>query len=105
FSTVFLKGDSIFLQEKLGEPILLLPAGKDRFIPARSEGYYEFNRDKNEKVISMHFKPFLYGVGNASVENKKINAVHSTAPKPISLTADILKKYTGIYYRQEIGAY
>jgi CubicO group peptidase (beta-lactamase class C family) len=106
FSTVQLKGDSIYFQERMGEPILLLPAGKDRFVRARSEdGFYEFNRDKNGKVISMRYKPFLYGVGNSSVENKRINAVHTKVPEPVNLSASTLKKYTGTYYRMENGSY
>lgn len=106
YSTVFIKNDSLYFKEMLAAPVLLLPTGKDRFMLTRPEdGVYEFIRDKNAKVVSMRFRPFLWGVGNSGVENKKINAVHPSIPKPITVGTTILKKYTGTYYRPQNASY
>lgn len=106
YSTVFVKNDSLYFQEKFGVPVLLLPSGKDRFMRRRAEdGFYEFSRDKNNRVVSIRFRPFLYAVGNSGVENKRINAVHPTIPKPITVNTTTLKKYTGTYYRPQNAAY
>lgn len=106
YSTVFVKNDSLYFKEKLVMPVLLRPAGKDRFMLTRPEdGVYEFIRDRNAKVVSMRLRPFLYGVGNSGVENKRINAVHPSIPKSITVGTTTLKKYTGTYYRPQDAAY
>jgi CubicO group peptidase (beta-lactamase class C family) len=106
YESVLVKGDSIYLQEKMSAPVLLKPIGKDKFIAGRPEdGYYVFNRDKNDKVISIRLQPYLYGVGNSGVENKKITIVHQSIPQTVIVSTGLLKNYTGTYYRPETATY
>jgi len=106
YSTVMIKSDSLYFLERLGSPVLLRPAGKDRFITGRPEdGFYQFTRDKKDKVISVRLIPFLYGSGNSSVENKRIVVSHHAAPQSVNVNTDVLKKYAGTYYRPELASY
>ena len=107
YATVMVRGDSLYLREMLAAPVYLRPAGKDRFIPGRPEdGLYEFNRDKDNKVVSMRFRPYLYGVGNAGVENRKIKeTVSQVVHEAVAVNRELLKKYTGTYYRPESAGY
>jgi hypothetical protein len=81
-------------------------AGKDRFLPARSEdAVYVFNRDLKENVVSVNIVPFLFGGPTSGRPNKKVVLASVTPVAIITLDSSILKKYKGTYYRPESDEY
>jgi CubicO group peptidase (beta-lactamase class C family) len=106
YTKLFVKSDSLYLQDFGAVAVLMRPVGKDRFRTGRPEdGFYEFNRDKDGKPVSVRFKPFLYGVGNVGIENKRINIETRALPQTVTVDPSVLKNYTGTYYRPETSIY
>jgi CubicO group peptidase (beta-lactamase class C family) len=99
-------GDTLFVQVPLAEKIFLRPAGKDRFLPGRSENtLYSFNRDSKGKVISINVKPFLFGGPVADRPMMKEKVADKPPLKIVNVDSAVLKKYAGSYYRPESDEY
>jgi CubicO group peptidase (beta-lactamase class C family) len=95
-------GDTLFVKQPLSEKTFLRPAGKDRFLPGRSEdNVYIFNRDANGNVASMNIIPYLFGGSNARRPNKKIAVKEMPPLILVSIDSAVLKKYSGTYYRPD----
>jgi hypothetical protein len=101
-------GDTLFVQQPLAEKTFLRPAGKDRFIFARSaDGMFIFNRDTKGNVVSMNTIPFLYGGPPNDIPNMKLTLAVKPVPQPkiVDVDSSILKNYAGTYYRPETDEY
>jgi CubicO group peptidase (beta-lactamase class C family) len=99
-------GDSLFVQQQLAEKTFVRPAGKDRFLPARSEeSIFIFNRDAKGNVVSMNQIPFVFGGSNAERPNKKIQITDKPPIAVVALDSAVLKKYAGTYYKPDTDEY
>ena len=99
-------GDTLFVQQPLAEKTFLRPAGKDRFLPGRSEeSIYVFNRDTRGNIVSMSQIPFLFGGANANRPNKKVTVAEKPPITIVTVDSVVLKKYAGSYYRPETDEY
>jgi CubicO group peptidase (beta-lactamase class C family) len=99
-------GDTLFVQQPLAEKTFLRPAGKDRFLPPRSEdNIYVFNRDSKGKIVSMNVKPFLFGGAVAEHPMMKEKVADKPPIDIVSIDSATLKKYAGTYYRPESDEY
>ena len=99
-------GDTLYVQQPLAERTFLRPAGKDRFLPGRTEdNMYVFNRDSKGNIVSMNVVPFLFGGAVSGRPNKKVAAQMIPTVVTITIDSTILKKYAGTYYRPEADEY
>jgi len=99
-------GDTLFVQPPLVEKVFLRPAGKDRFLPGRSEeSVYIFNRDEKGNIVSMNQIPFLFGGPTANRPNKRVNVAEKAPIVVKAVDPAVLKNYSGSYYRPETDEY
>jgi CubicO group peptidase (beta-lactamase class C family) len=99
------RADTLFIQQTATEKNWLRPAGKDRFLPSRSDNmYYIFNRDKNGKVNSLTTEGTIWTFGPA-VENKKVDIKSPPLIVRKDIDNDLLKKYSGAYYMTALDIY
>jgi CubicO group peptidase (beta-lactamase class C family) len=98
-------GDTLYIQQTGTEKTWLRPAGKDKFLPARSESmWYIFKRDENGKVNAVTTQGTFWTYG-PEILNKKVNVIW---PKPVeakSIDASLLEKYVGTYYLPSLDFY
>jgi len=99
-------GDTLFVQQPLSEKTFLRPAGKDRFLPGRSEEtMFIFNRDANGNIVSMNQVPFLFGGANSGRPNLKVTIAEKPPMVIVPVDSAVLKRYAGTYYRPETDEY
>jgi len=99
-------GDTLYMQYTGREKIFLRPAGKDRFLPAHADDpLYVFNRDERGKVKSFQVIPFLFGGAMSDEAFKKIQRIKKPLQKIVFVNPEVLKRYTGTYYRPVTDRY
>lgn len=105
YINVSTSGDTLYIQQTATEKTWVRPAGKDRFFPARSENtWYVFTRDENGEVNAITSTGTFWTFG-PDVLNKKINKTWPGPPKSVLVSAQDLKKYTGVYYLPSLDIY
>jgi D-alanyl-D-alanine carboxypeptidase len=98
-------GDTLYMQQTGTEKTVLRAAGKDRFLPARSENtWYVFTRDEDGKVNAITTTGTFWTWG-PDIQNKKVNVPW---PKPVTarmIDPNLLKKYAGTYYLASLDVF
>jgi len=98
-------GDTLYAQYTERERTFLRPAGKDVFLPQGApDFFYVFNRDAKENVESMQVKYFLFGGPMSAEKNIKRQLVKKETLHMVAVSTDVLKKYTGTYYRTAVDS-
>jgi hypothetical protein len=99
------RGDTLYMQQTGAEKTMLRPAGKDKFLPARSENIlFIFTRDANRIVDAITSEGTFWTLGQ-QVKNKRVDVAW---PKPVqqrNSSKDLLKQYAGTYYLALTDAY
>jgi hypothetical protein len=105
YMNITTSGDTLYMQQTGTEKAMLRPAGKDKFLPARSENmFFIFIRNADGKVNAITSEGSLWTYGQ-EVLNKKVNV---TWPKPVkakSISKDFLQKYAGTYSLASVNVY
>jgi CubicO group peptidase (beta-lactamase class C family) len=98
-------GDTLYIQQTGSERSWLRPAGKDQFLPARSEGsYYIFTRNAAGNVDAVKNVGTMWSYGQ-EVRNKKVKIEPPQPIQPKSISPQKLASYVGSYYDGSLDTY
>lgn len=93
---IILKNDTLFTQRTGGSKTPLIPVGTDLFMSKASRMMYKFNRDKDQKIVSLELytEPLNYGPNELETKADVPMPAERTA---ISLDEKQLAPYKGKY--------
>jgi CubicO group peptidase (beta-lactamase class C family) len=100
YAHITTSGDTLYVQFTERQRTILRPVDKDLFVTTGGAPFL-FNRDEKGAVVSLQAKSYLFGSPMSEEKYKKLPLIKIDHEKFAVVSPDILKTYTGTFYKTE----